>query len=632
MATKNVNDNGIYVDEIDGKTYGSITYATYIGFESEPSKPFIMISELIDNSISSFENSLSNWNKSKKLKIEIDFNFPEGEKIKCKSDNNKYYYEGSFVRYKDNAFGFRKEDDPTVPIDDALKSLIVYGQQNRGLSNKNKYGKGLKHCVYYFGQDLEIITSNGSKTARLERKFTDENVTINTRYPYDAEIVEPISKGTEIIISNIYEHKTFSKSTFNTLVDAISRRYVQYLKEDLIEIVFSIHSTSYATSGVEAQILEEPVRDLNETVSNSSTLTVMESFSNTEAYEEFKKNCDLEYKKRIARYSTEKHINSDERVDIKVFKDAYYLMKDKIEELVNEKPKVAKLESEIILTLKDVKTDLDTQVPFKFWMLPLRTKSTYAGIRFYEGKRAIRHVCGNDKDLKPWTGHVIVSDDSNRTPKKFAGSIDLSLISVETVKDKSGFQIPESLESDLITKTWSVYSAVTLFIIQIAKTDKRNEIKEEFPKINKELKEDVQKSLTRRSGGVEVDLVDVDEPDSTIGFEKVIQDRLWTISIKIDSESKGSSKKITAFKEGERKLLIVIYYRNELWQKIRENFTTLEAFMKDLFKFRILTLIEHSLAILKKLDVDEDTWSDKVVDVLEELGDDYIGQNISIKK
>lgn len=625
-----VNDNGTYVDQNDGLTYGTITYGSYLGYESEPSRPFIMIAELIDNSISSFENSLRNWNKSKKLSITIEFDFASEIEVESKWNNEKKYLEGTSIKYTDNAFGFRKEDDLSMGIDDALKSLIVYGQKNRGISDKNKYGKGLKHCVYYFGQDLEIITSNGVKTARLKRTFTQDGIDEKTRYPYDAELIDPIPQGTTIIISNIYKKKTFEKDAFNNLMKSLASRYVNYIEEGLVEIKYSIKTPKYFKENKQADKFVEPVRDLNKTNNGSNEPSVIDNLSITKNYNDFFEKLELEYDRRYKLFSTKKYIESNERVDLAIFEKTYNLVKRKMESLIDEKPEIAELKSSIDLELKNLSTEKNVMVPFDFWVLPLSENRNYAGIRFFEGKRGIRHVC-EDKDLKPWNGHILKSDDANRTPKKFAGSIDLSLISAETVKDKSGFFLPHSSESDLSTKIWSVYSAVAIFIIQIAKTDKTNLIEVETPSITNELKKSIEDSFNKSEDPL-VGELKVDDDKTTMEFTKVIKDRQWTIGIKIDSETTGNHKTISAFEQDDKKILIVIYYRNQLWQKIRENFGTPDSFMKDLFRFRIVTLVEHSIAILRKLEIKEELWTTRVVDVLEELGEDYIGQNISTKK
>lgn len=610
----------------DGKWYGTISYASYIGLESETSKPFIMIAELIDNSISSFENELGNWTPNNKLKINIDFNFKYDEKVKCKGNENNEYLRGSYIRVNDNAYGFKKMGQPNMSITDALTNLIEYGQKNRGGSNKNKWGKGLKHCVYYFGQDLKITTSNGNETAELERVFTAEGIDMDTAYSYNAEKVETTANGTEILISNIYKDKAFGKSTFNTIVDALSRRYVKYIEKDLVEISFNIKSDDYSTTEPETlKILEEPVRNIYKQVKDKTNQTVMQLFADPKYRKDFESKIDIEYGKRLSRYA-KMDDDDEERVELGLFTQSYKDMKKLMFEYVDKNEENAHLMSTINLSLNDSLSDKEVEVPFTYWILPLHTEEQFSGIRFYEGDRAIRHVCGRDKDIKPWRQYIIRSDDANRTSKKFAGSIDLEKISLETVKDKSNFKMPEDLENKLASYIWSVFKAMEIFMIYIAKTDEKIEIKEEVLTISDSIVQESLK-LIKNTSDDGVIYIEEESSDKIFTVSRKYLDKDWKISIELDDKTMAK-KKFYFTKTNDRELKVVVYAKNSVWMEIRKNFKDQDSFIKDLISERLQTLILHSLKITSLFTVKDSEITEKVVEVLNELGEDYIGQNI----
>lgn len=618
---------GIYVE--DGNTYGSITYATYIGLESETSKPFIMIAELIDNSISSFENELSNqWTSDDKLIIDIVFNFKYNELKICKSDNKNRYLDGSFISVSDNGFGFKKVDSPQTNIKDALGELIIYGQKNQGSSNKNKWGKGLKNCVYYFGQDLEIITSNGRETAKLERNFTDPNIILDTRYPYDAIEHEKISRGTTIKISNIYEGKSFSKSTFETIHDSLSRRYINYFKKDLMEVNLTLINQKHS-SFKKLELLIEPKRNIYDQVARKSSQTVIELLQNEKNFEEFKNKNDKEYKKRLIKYSRLKK-DDEGYVNNEIFRQVYSNMRNLIDEYVMRKEKNAFIEGKINFSLEDMITHENVDVPFNYWILPLATKEKFSGIRFYEGERAIRHVCGNDKDIRPWKNYLIVADDANRTAKKFAGSIDFQIISLETVKDKSNFKLPEKLENILITNIWSVFKAMEIFIINIASTDEHIEIKSEEFKITKEIVNDSMKILNQSSKG-QVSHFKEESDSKKFVIEREMNNENWKLSFVLDDKTQ-TKKKFFIDVITNNEIKIVIYTKNFIWLTIRKNFKDQKSFLIDMLSERLQTLLKHAIVITNMFIIDKEKVTSTVVKILNELGDDYIEQNISFRK
>lgn len=622
---KNNNVNSIYKE--DGKTYGSITYAQYINLENEPSKPFIMIAELIDNSISSFENNFKNWTKENKLIIDIDFNFDSLVEVQSKVSPQLKYLEGSYISIKDNAFGFKKYDDPQATIVESLGSLIIYGQKNRGDSNKNKWGKGLKHCVYYFGQDLEIVTSNGHESATLKRIFTSDNIGMGTRYPYDAESIETIENGTEIIISNIYKGKEFGKSTFNTIIDALSRRYVNYIRDELIEVRFEIKSPDYNAKTTLVE-LEEPIRDLSlqQTANGESVFELLKIES---YYKDFTEKITAEYNRRLISYS--KLTPDDEAfVELEIFMKVYKDVKSLINKYIEEDSEKPIIYNTISFEMNDDLTGEKKDIDFDYWLLPLGTKDKFSGVRFYEGKRAIRHVCGNDKDIKPWKSYVIISDDSNRTSKKIAGSINLETISLSTVKDKSNFRIPESTENDLIRKIWSVYRAMEIFAIIIAKTDVKIEISEEtYPITTKIVNDSV--AMLNAITGEEVVYDENNSTENKFVVSRKISETDWNIEIKLDDTTK-SKKKFYIEKVNDNHIKFVLYLRNAIWIEIRNNFKDKNAFMTDVLADRIQTLIKHSISITSFFVVNEKEITEKVVSILNELGEDYLGQNIQAKK
>ncbi|ALD66602.1 ATP-binding protein [Spiroplasma cantharicola] len=199
-----------------------MTYHTLEQYSSFPSNDYLMICELIDNSISSYLNI--NYNKKqtvKGLKIHLNIN---------RDIKDNYYLE-----IIDNANGMNE---------DQLYSCLLFGNSNREHkdSNLNIYGVGLKQSAFFIGRRLEIKTiSRGSNTGIAtyidieEIKSTEDQVVRFQLEEWNNKILtEQIDSdhGTIIKIGKLRTGKLTPKRVLE-MIKSLETRYLFYLKDGL---------------------------------------------------------------------------------------------------------------------------------------------------------------------------------------------------------------------------------------------------------------------------------------------------------------------------------------------------------------------------------------------------------------
>ncbi|MEG0879456.1 MAG: ATP-binding protein [Malacoplasma sp.] len=226
------------------------TVAILTHFKSEDYSVPIMLSELIDNSISSWEK-LDESTRSN-LKIKIIF-------ISDCDDSSAIISQKSEIIIQDNAAGMTYEE--------IRKAAPLYSTENKGKEDLNQYGIGLKSAIGWFGEDafiysktkddhminyLEFRTSDKSAyelfapmAAELDIKNKEDNKDFVSIYYKKKDIfIAPEKSGTTIVIKNINDD--ISKFSYlcddddkrNALFAFLGWKYKYYIKQKGLELYF----------------------------------------------------------------------------------------------------------------------------------------------------------------------------------------------------------------------------------------------------------------------------------------------------------------------------------------------------------------------------------------------------------
>ena len=176
-------------------------YKTLEAKKNNYSKPYLMIAELVDNCIDS-------WNKNdttEKLSIEVRMDF-----FKRK------------IVIEDNAFGMSKME---------LLNSVEFNKEKQG-NVIGMFGVGLKNASFWFGQDMKITSNNGEET-------NTTSVLLSEQIKRDA-LDEPVKwrietgsilrhRGTRVEINNVYKDRSMTDKQITELLDILEVKYRNYL-------------------------------------------------------------------------------------------------------------------------------------------------------------------------------------------------------------------------------------------------------------------------------------------------------------------------------------------------------------------------------------------------------------------
>lgn len=553
------------------------TYKSYIGMSGQPYKPFIMIGELIDNSISSFENKFNGeWTKKDGvLEIEITLDFRGNIEDSKESKLGFKHHVGSYITVNDNGFGMDKE---------TLRSAFILDNDNNSISDKNVWGRGMKQCAYFFGQDLTVETNDENEAFKVVKKFTDEDVGIFTPYRIQPERSERNVRGTCVKIENIYEDRAFSKAVLSGVMESLSWRYVNYLKERklLVKYNYINNDTKNKWISGELKILEEPVLILDDKTKQKLLNLGIDNV---------KENIEKEFNNLI-KDGTKEGINT--KIAEKTYQNLKMLL---LASLGGEQD--TKFESQINLNVKSISDGKNITIPFKYWALPNNTEDKNAGIRMYEGHRAITHVSTKDKNTGPWTDWVKVTDKSWRIDKQFAGELDLKLIGAKPTVDKSMFSIPEDIMNSLKTQIWTIYKVFYIFMRLIKKKEVINQTV-----VDSEIDIGLIIESTREfspEGGIRIIEGQCDEKERLIVAEYDTDDGTLEVRVEISHADNPSHIMDNIKTDEDNVMRIVVYRKKKFWNIIKASVKDDEnIFVADVIVPLIHLIVNSSIKMKNK--------------------------------
>lgn len=196
-------------------------------FKSEDYSIPLMLSEFIDNSISSWEKIIENKNW---LRIEIIFR----ESYISDSQRDKK------IIIKDNAAG--------MDFSEIQKAAQFYDSEGKGEDDLNQHGIGLKSALGWLGEDMTVFSKTKDDNIYFNSLTLDTtNFNVNDEWYATAKQVEinDLSKnillgesGTTIIIDKIYDDDKFAyiknEEERNALFIFLGWKYKYYIRDGLI--------------------------------------------------------------------------------------------------------------------------------------------------------------------------------------------------------------------------------------------------------------------------------------------------------------------------------------------------------------------------------------------------------------
>lgn len=166
---------------------------------NKSSKPYLMFSELLDNSIGSWLTS--DLKRDLKITLEID-NF--NQEIRC----------------TDNAGGMSAEE---------LLDSVELNREKPG-NVINMFGVGMKNAAFWFGKDLIIETHNGIESNRTSVALSKvENLNDPIVWRIEKPILGRDHQGTDIIIKNVYSDRLTSHKEIVDTISILETKYKKFL-------------------------------------------------------------------------------------------------------------------------------------------------------------------------------------------------------------------------------------------------------------------------------------------------------------------------------------------------------------------------------------------------------------------
>lgn len=408
------------------------TYFDYLKLADMPTKHYLMLAELIDNSISSFENKYGMGDWLENLEIEIEMSFSS----QIDSKFGYYFAKNSFIKVNDNGFGMDKSE---------LENAVKLNNKKESRSKMNVHGRGLKQSAFYFGIDFEINTNNGLSPLYIKQKLSEQEGD-NSPYLINVETGNKQNRGTEIIISNLYNNKMFSHATWKNIKEALEFRYIKYLTSNKVSIKFN-----YFRDGEKSQGIFEKTKEPQVAVGSAFEIVSSEE----DKYNQFKKNVKENIEKSRKNQSSKLDKNTILRATEKII--------ETLDAARHKQDNVFEFDIDLYIEKKKLKV--------LFWMLPSK-HAKYRGIRLFEGDRAINHAGFQEKETKPYMDWKNGKMDSGSTENRFAGSCNLSEIGLKSKTDKSSFIISDDVQNELDKQIYSVWFVFDKFTMHARKEDK----------------------------------------------------------------------------------------------------------------------------------------------------------------
>lgn len=533
-------------------------YKDYVDLGKSNTWDYLMLGELIDNAISSFDNHFggTNWN-GEKLRIKITINNNENEKL---TESGINYLPKSSIIIQDNAFGINKNK---------LFDAITLNKKNESISSMNKHGRGLKQSAFFFGLGLKITT---------KEKNDSETTYSITNSPIDKGFYEEVyfeinedewftEHGTKIEIFNIRSNRVLKNTKLDKIIEILEYRYGKLIKNNQLTISFEINE-------IKGNKTEEKTKTKNLKNVPDDVAMVSDDFGqNIEEKNKITNDFKMIMKNKIS--------NSNA-------KDSYSEYESLTIETVN------KLSSLILSINNDTKFEWEqeidlfneTKVKMRFWLISKKKSNTkkgggrsgyshLKGIRVYEESRAILHPPIDGKNgVTTYLDPLPSTSASGSTENRFAGEINLEDIKekIFSTTDKSRFEFLNQDEKEKFDKQITlIFQIFNELIMKGRKSNvghfpSNNDTKNINTLITGKFPDDIKKIWFVEDSVDEI-TGEKNKIKSIFVFNKENYD--LTSNINYEDNPQSFFKVIPYF--DEKKIETTLFWKHNFWNKLNEN-------------------------------------------------------------
>lgn len=520
----------------------NVNYGDYIALSKQNTTDYLMISELIDNSISSFVSkygdNLDNWKEKLIIKITISM---DNETMKTPPSYGEAitFNPKGYIQVVDNAFGMNFHE-----LQEALKLNRKNARELQGglfKSDKNEHGRGLKQCAFYFGNSVEVITNNSYEANRIEINAINAKSSGETIF-FRPELYTSHSRGTSIRIFNFNSSKSITKNKFLKMTEAIQARFAIYIsKREKFEIIFD----EVIVKGKNYKIEEIFAKD-----SNDCFLTKDNYSENTEILEKFDgKSLKPEHFKYAKIHELINEVGGE-----KEWRNYLSEMDNTFSNLKNNKEsKNPKLDHQIMLENAEILLNVlkgnpdgdlkwkyihtfqddefgEQEIEFLFWRQSKEKKpvSLWRGIAVSKGNRFIHHGPNKKEDMvSNYLSWENIGYSSGATTNWFCGLLDLTDKEyASTHTDKSSIKYPGLIEEKIKSIIYSAWYAFNEYMVKFQRYENpKDKIDADInsEKVIETLKSDRYSATKFTNNDEKIQFVESesDEIDSSIAIHKV---------------------------------------------------------------------------------------------------------------
>lgn len=433
-------------------------YYEYIDLGKESRTHYLMISELIDNSIGSFDKHYGEgeWGTNK-LKINIEINHVVDEKKinTLPGIDNISYQEGSYIKISDNAFG--------VGVERIDKILKLNEKDTSGDSIMNVHGRGLKQSGFYLGLGVEVLTKGKDGALYIDNKPLEKGLDSEVVFKHKKSIKE--DRGTLVKISPLRTKRRITKNKLLDIVRGLSERYWKLIERGLM-----ILNIKYA-------ITENGKTDVGE-INN-------DKFKHADLVASLSEDIDLNVDLikehiKIARKQIERHKKTSTDIEFNVYSKLVKDVQNEIEKLLLSKDRDIEFRWTSTLDLIGEEDKNKNKIKVNFWSnsknkinkVTGKNKvgySKYKGISVFQGPRAILHPPENE-DNKPYVDFMKGGKISGTADYKFAGEFNIKGTNISTTTDKSNIEFNDPVTKEHFDKQLKiVYKIFEVYLEQCKK-------------------------------------------------------------------------------------------------------------------------------------------------------------------
>ncbi len=574
------------------------TYEDYVDLGKVNTKGYLMLSELIDNSISSFDTEYGEGKWRKKLEIEININNP---KVDTATFANTKYFPNSYIEVKDNAFGIKPDD---------LINTLKLNKKNKNNSSKmNVHGRGLKQSAFYFGLGVEVISryKDESKTFSVDNRPIKKGISNYVEY----EVVESKKKrdvGTTIRIESLRESHKFTPKRLQDALEALSYRYSKLVSSEQMSITIK-HKLDDSGKFKKSVI--------NETMDDVARLR--------EDYGEY----SIEERKRITIAAKRKVDELIEKASEKRNIYKYPELAKKTSQKISKIIRSEDLETQFKWTEKIIVNSKET-VMMDFWLLSTKTNSKdkkakrgYAqkrGIRVNEGDRAILHPPILKNELSTYLDPLPSSNRTGAVDNRFVGEVNISNFSAQTTTDKSTFEFKAQEDKERFDDQISViFDVFEQFVLKGRSGNKTSEAAKFTAADDNKIEATITSKFPKQVKTIGFD----NEIRNSITAKIIFKGEEFKLKVKIDSRN-TPTKILTTKVNNDKNTVDAIWFNNHnIWKNIN---TESKSFNIESMVPLFLLLVFQEMNFKDKIKYIKEKLRDENSKKLDSLSEDSLNE------